>query len=328
MSSPHVTSVMFPVQAADIGATVPFARLVQQRGSGRMWMGQSLHLETHHVFAALAGMGLRIPFGSGVVLSPLQHPYQAAVSARSVAALSGHPYVAGIGPGSSAFQSTLSPATRTRPVSTVREYISTVRTLLDGQDTHSTAGTFTTDGAQLTEFPHPQVEVGLGVLRPAMARAAGRAADVAITWLAPPAYIRDTLIAEMSAGAQAAGRTTPRVASVVHAAVARPGRDLVQAAHAAVGPHLASPHYTDMLRQGGVPADPAEPLQGAEQLVKSGVFVSGTPQDIADRLADLHRHGVHEVIVNVCGVWLTEGPGAALRDLTAILAAVGEASHV
>ncbi|MFJ2847632.1 LLM class flavin-dependent oxidoreductase [Streptomyces griseofuscus] len=328
MTSPQVTSVMFPVQASDIGAAVPFARLVQQRGSGRMWMGQSLRLETHHVFAALAGMGLRIPFGSSVVLSPLQHPYQAAVAARSVAALSGHPYVAGFGPGSSEFQNSVSPATSTSPVSTVRKYVSTVRALLDGEHPHSTAGTFTNDGAGLTEFSHPRVEVGLGVLRPAMARAAGRAADVAITWLAPPAYLRDTLIAEMSASAQAAGRTPPRVASVIHVAVARPGRDLVQAAYTAVGPHLASQHYTDMLRQGGIPADPAEPLQGAEQLVKAGVFISGSPQEIAAQLADLHRHGVHEVILNVCGVCLTEGPGAALRDLTAILAAVDEAAHV
>jgi alkanesulfonate monooxygenase SsuD/methylene tetrahydromethanopterin reductase-like flavin-dependent oxidoreductase (luciferase family) len=317
---------MFPVQAADIGSAVPFARLLQQRGEGRMWMGQSLCLETHQVFAALAGMGLRIPFGSSVVLSPLRHPFEAASAARSVAALSGHPYVAGLGPGSSDFQASVSPATQSKPVSTIREYATTVRTLLDGQAAHSTAGTFTTAGAALTEFPHPDVEIGLGVLRPAMARAAGRAADVAITWLAPPSYLRDTLIPEMTASARQAGRTPPRVASVVHTAVDRPGRDLVQAALTAVGPHLASPHYTDMLRQGGIAADPAEPQRGAEQLVKSGVFASGSPAEIAAQLAQYHRNGVNEVIVNLCGVYLTEGAGAALRDLTAILNAVDEAA--
>ncbi|MET9535794.1 LLM class flavin-dependent oxidoreductase [Streptomyces sp. NPDC006649] len=323
-----VTSVMFPVQAQNIGSTVPFARLLQQRGEGRMWMGQSLSLESHHVFAALAGMGLRIPFGTSVVLSPLRHPYQAAVSARSVAALSGHSYVAGIGPGSSEFQATVSPATKAKPVSAVREYAHTMRALLDGEGPHTTSGTFDTVGAGLMPFAHPEVEVGLGVLRPAMARAAGRAADVAITWLAPPSYLRDVLMPEMTVSAQTADRTPPRVASVVHAAVDRPGRDLVQAALTAVGPHLASTHYTDMLRQGGIAAHPAEPQLGAEQLVKSGVFASGTPAEIAAQITEYHRIGVSEVMVNVCGVYLTEGAGAALRDLSAILNAVDEAAHV
>ncbi|MCX4716856.1 hypothetical protein OG818_13695 [Streptomyces virginiae] len=40
----------------------------------------------------------------------------------------------------------------------------------------------------LPGLARPGVETGIGVLRPTLARAAGRAADAALSWMTPPGY--------------------------------------------------------------------------------------------------------------------------------------------
>ncbi|MER6841096.1 LLM class flavin-dependent oxidoreductase [Streptomyces platensis] len=71
-------------------------------------------------------------------------------------------------------------------------------------------GDYVTCHTGLAAFPTPKVDIGLGVLRPGMARLAGHIADVAITWLTPAAYLRDTVIPALRAGAESAGRPVPR----------------------------------------------------------------------------------------------------------------------
>jgi alkanesulfonate monooxygenase SsuD/methylene tetrahydromethanopterin reductase-like flavin-dependent oxidoreductase (luciferase family) len=315
------TSVLYPLQAVDLGQVTAFARILQRRGDGRLWLGQSLGIETHQVFAALAGAGVHVPFGSSVTLAPLRHPYDAAVQARSVARLSGLPYVAGIGPGAPDFQTMVRPRPYERPVAATREYLTTMRALLRGGQVDDDAPEHSTH-TSLPPMDAPAVELGLGVLRPSMARAAGAAADVGITWMTPPAYVSGTIVPEVAKGAAGAGRPAPRLAAVVHVAVERPGRDVVAIAHRGAGSHLAADHYTDMLRRAGVPADPADPRRGAELLVASGTFVAGTARHIAAELDRYRDHGVNEVILNLCGVLGVHGLGAAITDLTEILDAV------
>ncbi|WP_329202936.1 MULTISPECIES: LLM class flavin-dependent oxidoreductase [unclassified Streptomyces] len=322
MISPHTTSIVFPVQPTQVAQVLPFAQLLQRRGSGRLWLGQSLGVETHHVFAALAGAGIRIPFGTSVALAGLRHPYDAAVQARSVAQLSGLPFVAGIGPGGEAFQRMVRPAPMPKPVTVSSQYVTTMRELIESRGGADTDGLEHSTHGALPVMNAPPVELGLGVLRPAMARAAGRVADVAITWLTPPRFIEEALVPALEQGAAQAERPVPRVATVVHVAVQRPGRDIEAIAHSAAYAHLGSPHYTDMLRQAGVPADPADTKGGAALLVSSRTFVSGTPAEIADGLDRYRAAGVGEVILNVCGVYTALGMGAAMTDMQQILAAV------
>ncbi|MFD3719350.1 LLM class flavin-dependent oxidoreductase [Streptomyces sp. NPDC058674] len=320
MAATHNTSIMYPIQPTNTGQILPFARLLQRRGAGRLWLGQSLRLDTHQLFAALAGMGYRIPMGSGVTLAPLRHPYDAAVQARSVAALTGAPYVAGIGPAAPEFQDSLLPERYAKPLTAMREYMTSMRELLDGKLAQRD-GAYHSIDAQLIALDAPPVELGLGVLRPRMAKMAGAVADVAVTWMTPADYIADTLVPALAEGAAEAGRRPPRVATVVHVAVARPGRDIRLAARRGAGAHLSAAHYTDMLRRAGIPAYAHDPDAGADALVEAGVFVAGTPDEIAAELNRYRNSGVDEVVLNPAGVMHIEGLGAVMTDLQDILAA-------
>ncbi|MGA5520530.1 LLM class flavin-dependent oxidoreductase [Streptomyces pseudogriseolus] len=322
--SPHaLPSVIVPNMPDTPDALRPWAELVRDTGARRLWTGQSLKVETHQAFAHLAGAGIRVPVGTGVTLMPLRHPYEAALHARSLALMTGRPVVAGYGVGAPAFVRSLTGRTYPSPRTMAADYLRTVRALLDGEVVNH-AGDYHALRGRLIPMDHPGVEVGVGVLRPNMARTAGGVADVAVTWMTPPGYIAGTLLPALEEGAKDAGGRDVRcrVATVVHVAVERDGRDPYVLAHTAAAGHLVADHYTDMLRRAGVPAEPSDPRAGAAALVDSGTYVFGTADHVAARLDEYRDAGVDEVILNCGGVLFTEGPEAAFRDAREILEAV------
>ncbi|MFJ3962360.1 F420-dependent peptide dehydroalanine reductase LxmJ [Streptomyces sp. NPDC090036] len=317
--APHTPAVLYPLQPDHPELVAPFASLVQRSGARRLWMCQSFKAETHQVLAHLAGMGHTVPVGTSVTLLPLRHPYEAALQARSLALITGQPVVAGFGIGNPDFVSGLTGSPYASPRTAVRDYLSSVRSLLDG-GTVRHEGPYHQLHGGLLPLDHARVEVGAGVLRPGMARTAGEVADVAITWMTPPSYIAGTLRPALHEGAQ--GRSVlPRIATAVHVAVVRPGRDPRRLALAAAGQHLKAPHYADMLSRAGVALDPHDPVTTADALLAQQVVVTGTPEEIAEALDDYRRAGVDEVMLNPSGVLLTEGVHAAVADMEEILAA-------
>ncbi|MGU3437412.1 LLM class flavin-dependent oxidoreductase [Actinomycetes bacterium M1A6_2h] len=317
-------SVILPVQVADIGMALPYARMASATRSERLWSGQSMGIETHAVFAALAGMGTGLQFGSAVSLMPLRHPSLAALEARSIAALSGREYICGIGPGGRSLQRAALGASYGSPLAATREYATAMRSLLDGTVVSSPGGRWPMNGLMLPPLDAPPVEIGLGVLREKMARLAGEVAEWAITWLTPVEYIDAALTEASAAGADACDRPAPRIASVLHCVLDRPHRDRTAVARMSSERHLAAPHYVDMLERAGITFASPDPNERAEAMLEHGVIASGTAEDIAAEVRRYHDHGVSEVILNVGGVFLADGPGAAARDLNVILDAIGD----
>lgn len=313
-------SVLVPNMPDGPEALRPYAELVDVCGARRLWAGQSLQLETHLALAQLAGAGLRIPVGTSVTLMALRHPYEAALQARSLARITGRTVVAGYGVGSPAFVRGLNGSPYSSPRTMAADYLRTVRALLDGEIVDH-AGDYHAMRGRLMPLEHPGVEVGVGVLRPNMARTAGEVADVAITWMTPPGYIAETLVPAFAKGA-AHRDSGCRVATIVHVGVDRAGRDPYVLAYTGAAAHLTIDHYTDMLRRAGVPAESSDPRAGAVALVDSGTYVFGSPDHIAGRLAEYRAAGVDEVILNCAGVLFTEGREAAFRDLQDVIRAV------
>ncbi|MDA0638264.1 LLM class flavin-dependent oxidoreductase [Nonomuraea sp. MCN248] len=317
-------ALLFPLQPPHPDVVVPFGELVAGGLAGRLWLGQSVMAESHQTIAYLAGRGVKVASGLAVTLMPLRHPMEAAAQARSLAVLTGRPVVAGYGAATPDLVEALRGAPYERPASAAAGYAGATRAILDGRISGHACEACVATGGGLPPMKHAPVEVGLGVLRPGMARKAGEVADVAITWMTPPGYLRDTLVPALAEGAAGRGRA-PRVAAVVHVAVANSGRDPYQLAMAGAGMHLAAPHYTDMLRRAGVPACPDDPRAGAAALVDAGVYVYGTPGEVAERLRAYSAAGVDEIVLNPAGVLRTEGFKAALADAEQILHAMADA---
>ncbi|MEV8328415.1 F420-dependent peptide dehydroalanine reductase LxmJ [Kitasatospora sp. NPDC056731] len=312
-------AVLYPLQPDHPELVAPFAAAAHRSGARRLWLCQSFRAEPHQTLAYLAGRGHTVPVGTAVTLLPLRHPYEAAVQARSLSLLTGAPSVAGFGIGSPGFVAGLTGWPYASPRRAVHDYLTSVRALLDGETIAHDGRYHHLQGA-LARLPHAEVEVGAGVLRPGMARTAGEAADVAITWMTPPGYLARTLRPALHEGAR--GRPAPpRIATAVHVVTTAPGRDPRRLALAATREHLATPHYADMLRRAGVPVDPHDPDGTARALLDSGVVLTGTPEQIAEALQEYHRAGVDEILLNPSAVLLSEGVHAAAEEIEQIVAA-------
>jgi alkanesulfonate monooxygenase SsuD/methylene tetrahydromethanopterin reductase-like flavin-dependent oxidoreductase (luciferase family) len=309
-------SVLFPHQPTDVKLIVPFGALVQDTGAARLWMGQSLRIEGHPAFAYLAGTGCQISVGLGVDLMVLRHPFDAALQARSVAAVMDRPVLMGYGAADPRFVTSLTGAPYDRPAKVIEEYITVMRGMVRGEHVVHQGRYFNVD-QELPKFDHPLVEVGAGVLRPAMARVAGRVADAGITWLTPASYLRDIVMPEITKAA--AGRLDkPKLVAMVQMAVDRPGRNpMLLAQHGAIN-HLRTEHYTAMLRQAGLDVHASDPIAGARELVEGGVYAYGSPAEVADRIREYYDAGVDEVIINPTAVSNMHGTKAVLQDLEEI----------
>ncbi|GAA3800642.1 LLM class F420-dependent oxidoreductase [Streptomyces coacervatus] len=313
-------SVLMPFLPRRPEQTLPYAALVHWTHAERLWQGQALMVEPHQGFAYAAGAGFRVPVGLGVTLMPLRHPYEAALQARSLAMATGHPVVAGFGPGARTFQQSLLGKPYRSPLSLAREYVTAVRGLLDGAAVEVRGEHVTADQVSLPPFPAPKVEVGLGVLRPGMARLAGEVAEVAISWLTPASYLRDTVVPALDEGAEAAGRARPRLTAMVPLALARPDRTAAELALAGSSAHMKAPHYVDMLRRSGTGIFGADEKADAEALVSGGAFLSGAPDRLVEQLQAYEAAGVDEIVLNVTGVCNSYGPQAAMEELKTLLA--------
>lgn len=314
-------SVLVPFLARRPEQLLPYAALVDWTDAHRLWQGQAMLVEPFQGFASAAGAGFRVPTGLGVTLMPLRHPYDAAHQVRSLAMTTGESVVAGFGPGGRSFQQSLLGAPYPSQLTAVREYVTIVRGLLDG-GVVDVVGEYFSCRAAMGPAVFPTVELGLGVLRPGMARLAGEIADVAITWLTPARYLRDEVLPALRYGARKAGRAVPRLAAIVPLALRRPDRDAAEMVLASNAAHMRAPHYIDTLRRAGIDIGGDDPVLNAKRMVEGGAFVHGDLDQILDQLAEYRDAGVDEIVFNLTGVFNHDGPKVAMDDLKALLAAV------
>ncbi|MFF9409872.1 LLM class flavin-dependent oxidoreductase [Streptomyces anandii] len=316
-------SVLVPFVPHRAEHIVPYAAYVQWGPAHRLWQGQGTLIDPHQSFTFAAASGFRVPVGIGVTLMPFRHPYDAVVQARSLAAVTGNSVVAGYGPGAAVFQQGLMDAPYKSQLTAVREYVSIMRGLLHN-DSLTLEGDYFHVRTGLHPLPTPPIEIGLGVLRPGMARVAGALADAAITWLTPVKYLREVLMPALEEGAVGADRPTPRVVAMIPAALDRPDRDPARLALASNQGHLRLPHYQDMLRKAGIETDPAELKAGAKALVEGQAFLYGTVDEVAKQVRSYWDAGVDEVVLNLTGVYFTHGPKTALTELDEIVRGVAQ----
>jgi alkanesulfonate monooxygenase SsuD/methylene tetrahydromethanopterin reductase-like flavin-dependent oxidoreductase (luciferase family) len=320
MSPTGKVSFMFPQQPTDPDAILPFGRLAVDIGAERLWLGQSLRIESHPALAYLAGSGCRLSVGMAVGLMVLRHPYDAALQARSLAQLMRAPVAIGYGAAYPSYVRSVRGAAYDKPAAAVGEYIDIARRLANNEAVAHDGELFSVH-AKLPPMDTPKVEIGAGVLRPTMARITGRCGDLAMTWLTPLNYIQDVVMPAVAEGARGV-QSPPRIVSVVHAGVERPGRSgMLLAQHGSIS-HLQAAHYTDMLRKAGLDVDASDPVSGARELVQEGIYLYGSPEHIAAQISRYHAIGVDEVVINPTSVSNMYGADAAIADLLDIFAAL------
>ncbi len=218
---------------------------------------------------ALAGKETeRIELGVAVMPAYPRHPFVMAQQALSVQAATGGRLMLGIGLSHKPVIENMWGLSYDKPARYMREYLSVLQPLLQGQPVSYQGEVFHVTGALQVPGATPPL-VMIAALAPAMLRIAGEVSDGTVTWMAGRKTLETHTVPRINKAADAAGRPKPRIAAGLPVAVT----DDPAAAREASNQHFQMygqlPNYRRMLDIGGA-AGPADvTIAGSEAEVEA-----------------------------------------------------------
>lgn len=199
-----------------LGSSVPpdrvaaLARAAEDGGFAELWVAEDYFFTGGISCAAAVLAATRtIPVGLGVISAMVRHP---AVLAMEIATLSRmHPgrLRPGMGTGVPAWLRQMNAQPRSL-LTAMREALTALRALLDGEELTLEGTAFVFDRVRLTHPPHEYVPLLMGVIGPKLLALSGAVADGnVLSALSSVEYVRWAR-AHVAAAARAAGREQPR----------------------------------------------------------------------------------------------------------------------
>ncbi len=279
-------------------------RQAADEGFESAWLS---HIFGMDALTALAVAGSRVPgieLGTGVVPTYPRHPGALAQQARTTALAVGPGRLSlGIGLSHKIVIENMYGYDFDRPARHMKEYLSVLSPLLEGQPASFTGETLR---AELTlEIPNEgRVPVLLAAMGPAMLKLAGSRTDGTVLWMTGPATVRSHIAPVITEAAAAAGRPAPRVVCTLPVCVT----DDVEGARAKADKvfevYGSLPSYRAMMDREGA-AGPGD------------LAIVGTEDQVAARIHEIIASGATEFV----GALFTGGESAArTRKLLAGLA--------
>jgi 5,10-methylenetetrahydromethanopterin reductase len=251
-------------------------------GFASAWMSHIFGLDA---LTALAIAGSDVPgieVGTAVVPTYPRHPAALAQHALTAAAALGGRLTLGIGLSHKIVIEDMYGYSYDRPIRHMREYLSVLLPLLDGEHADFKGATVSCDIRLST--PHEQrVPVVLAALGSQMLRLAGERVDGTITWMAGPATIRNHIVPPITAAARGAGRGAPRVVCLLPVCVTGNPEDVRASASKIFAIYGDLPSYRAMLDFEGA-AGPAD------------VAVVGDEDSVAGQVTALADAGVTDFV--------------------------------
>jgi len=183
-------------------------------GFASVWMSNIFGLDA---LTALAVAGSQVPgieLGTAVVPTYPRHPAVLAQQALTTATAVGGRLTLGIGLSHKIVIEDMYGFSFDRPARHMREYLSVLLPLLDGQPASFRGETIRAEIGLSTPRP-PRVPVLLAALGPQMLRLAGERTDGTVLWMTGPATVRDYVVPAITKAAAGAGRPQPRVVCIL-----------------------------------------------------------------------------------------------------------------
>ena len=289
--------------AGGLDDAIKQARDAKERGLASVWVAQIFGLDA---LTAITVMGREVPdveLGTAVVQTYPRHPQALAMQALTTNAAIGGRLALGIGLSHQIVIEGMYGMSFDKPARHMREYLSILKPLLDGENASYDGETLTWRGMGPVGPPGaPRPQLLLAALAPRMLELAGGVADGTVTWMTGPATIADHIVPLITKAAEKEGRPSPRVAvSLPVSITANPDEAREQAANI-FQIYGQLPSYRAMLDREGAagPADVA--IVGDEETVAKeiqrvaeagatdfGAAVYGDVSRTLDVLADIAR---------------------------------------
>jgi len=270
------------INGGTIDDIVNEARVAKEWGLHTFWSSQ---IFGHDALTALAIVGRDVPgieLGTAVIPTYPRHPWVMAQQALSTQAVinsrGGSPLVLGIGLSHQIVVESMWGLSYAKPVRHLREYLSVLMPLLEGQPVSFQGEEYRVQGA-LAANGSSRPTVVIAALGPQMLRVTGAMADGTSTWCVGPKTLSELTIPTLRQAAADAGRPDPRVVCALPIAVT----DNVDAARKAAAQVFAVydtlPSYKTMMNREGVDGP-------------GGLAIVGTEAEVRDQVKELQAIGV------------------------------------
>lgn len=251
-------------------------------GFASAWISNIFGLEA---LTALAVAGNQVPgieLGTAVVPVYPRHPAVLAQQALTAATALDGRLALGIGLSHKIVIEDMYGYSFDRPARYMREYLSILLPLLDGQQAAFEGETVRARIGLTTPSPG-RVPVLLAALGPQMLRLAGQRTDGTVLWMTGPATVRDYIVPAITEAAQAAGRPSPRVVCLLPVCVTDDPDGARARANRVFAIYGELPSYRAMLDR-----------EGAEQ--PGDVVLTGDETAVADQIGKLEEAGVTDFV--------------------------------
>lgn len=289
---------IFVKPTPDVGRNLQIVQELDEAGVDTVWQTNNvLWPDAMSFYAAAAATTERIRLGTSIMQIYPRHPAALVSQAQVIESLAPGRLRLGVGTSHRPrMEKNLGIKMGNKPLTYLREYVAVLRGLLwDGEiDLHGEFFNVMEAYPEGTVTP-PKTEISISALSPKSYRMAGEIADAAISWMAPIRYLVETGLTNLREGADAAGRETPPLIAHVPVAFTTDRSRAREAASVDLAYYGALPFYQQMFEKAGLPRTdngrtPAEVLDE--------VIVSGTPDEIRQRLEATLAEGIGEVLLH------------------------------
>ena len=196
------------LQALPLDLTVDFAVQAERAGFRDVWLSEITFGDAFVPAAAIATRTTRIGIATGIVGLWARSPVSTAMSAANLHRLANGRFTLGVGLQSRTYVANWHGREYERPLRAVREYLTIMRELVDGEQTSFEGEIFRVRGFQLQMPPtEARLPIYLAGIGPKMAQLAGELADGILGYFYSEAYLRDVIVPNLEIGAERAGRT-------------------------------------------------------------------------------------------------------------------------
>jgi probable F420-dependent oxidoreductase len=304
------------LQALPLDLTLDFASQAEDAGFRDVWLSEITFGDAFVPAAAIAMRTSTIGIATGIVGLWARSPLTTAMSAANLHRLSNGRFTLGVGLQSRTYVNNWHGREYERPLRAVREYLTMMRSLVDGEPTTFEGEVFRVRGFQLMMQPaETRLALYLAGIGPKMAQLAGELADGILGYFYSEAYLREVIVPNLRIGAERAGRSLdgfdiavgfPSVATPDMAGIEQAKGQVVMFATAL----QSSPSYATSIVRAGFENEmvriqelvAAGDMDGAIGAVPdemaASLTLSGSPAHIRERIAAYRAAGATTVVLN------------------------------
>jgi 5,10-methylenetetrahydromethanopterin reductase len=263
-----------------IDQVVAEAKLAESDGYASYWVPQIFGHDALTVLAILGREVPRIELGTSVVPTYPRHPMMLAQQARTVNAASDGRLCLGIGLSHQIVIENMMGMSFDKPVRHLREYLSVLMPLINGEPVDFTGDTYSTHSTINVGGSTP-CQVVVAALGTQMLNVTARMAHGTLTWCTGPSTLASHIIPTINAAAAEAERPAPRVIAALPVCVTGDATAAYERAAAIFAMYGYLPSYRAMLDREGA-AGPAD------------IAIVGSATEVRDRIHHLAEIGVSD----------------------------------